>query len=96
MGNGLTPIQADDISNIERNRKRGVVSVDGISDTNTEQQILLSIDALAEDVRSLRTESKRRFDRLESDVKEIKGRFDGVESDIREIKETLLQMNGRR
>ena len=46
--------------------------MDGISDTNTEEQILLSIDVLAEDVRSLRMDFKRRFDRLDSDIKEIK------------------------
>ena len=73
--------------------------MDGISDTNTEQQILLSIDVLVEDVRSFRRNVKDVQDslgRVETDVKEIKGRFDGVESDIREIEETLLKMNGLR
>ena len=76
--------------------------MDGVSDTNTEEQILLCIDVLKDDVRSLRTvirdveaEVKQRFDRVESDIKavraEAKQRFDGVESDIKEIRAEAKQ-----
>ena len=56
----------------------------GISDTNTEEQILRSIDVLKEVVLSTR-----------KNVKDVNQQFDRVESDIGEIKETLREMIGR-
>ena len=63
----------------------------GISDTNTEEQILRSIDVLKEVVLSTRKDVKdvnQRFDRVEADIEEIR-------NDIGEIKETLREMIGR-
>lgn len=56
----------------------------GISDTNTEEQILRSIDVLKDVVLSTR-----------NDVKEVNQRLDRVEADIGEIKETLREISGR-
>ncbi len=81
----------------------------GISDTNTEEQILRSIDVLKDVVLSTRNDVKevnQRFDRVEADIGEIRNdigevrtevsqRFDRVEADIGEIKETLREISGR-
>ncbi len=78
----------------------------GISDTNTEEQILRSIDVLKEVVLSTRKDVKnvnQRFDRVESDIeavrKEIKEvrtdvnqRFDRIESDIGEIRKEIKEV----
>ncbi|MDE2824825.1 MAG: hypothetical protein OXI89_01050, partial [Gemmatimonadota bacterium] len=69
----------------------------GISDTNTEEQILRSIDVLKEVVLSSRKETNQRFERVESDIKDIRvemkafrtdtnQRFERVESDIKGIR----------
>ena len=63
--------------------------MDGISDTNTEEQILLCIDVLTDDVRSLRTDVKDaqvRLGRVETDVKDVQVRLGRVETDVKEIK----------
>ena len=60
----------------------------GISDTNTEEQILRSLDVLKDFVLSSCEETKQHFKRVESDIKEFR-------NDIKEIKESLREMNGR-
>lgn len=72
----------------------------GISDTNTEEQILRSIDVLKEVVLSSRKETKQRFERVEADIKDVRTemkafrtdvnqRFERVESDIGEIRNDI-------
>ena len=77
--------------------------MDGISDTNTEEQILLCIDVLTDDVRSLRTDVKEvqcrlgrvetdvrnRFDLIEADVKDVQGRLGRVETDVKDVQVRL-------
>ncbi|MYK98376.1 MAG: hypothetical protein F4014_06060, partial [Gemmatimonadetes bacterium] len=69
----------------------------GISDTNTEEQILRSIDVLKEVVLSSRKETNQRFERVESDIKgirvemkafrtDVNQRFELIESDIKGIR----------
>ena len=73
--------------------------MDGISDTNTEEQILLCIDVLTDDVRLLRTDVKEvqcrlgrfetdvrnRFDLIEADVKDVQCRLGRVETDVKDV-----------
>ena len=77
--------------------------MDGVSDTNTEEQILLCIDVLTDDVRSLRTDVKEvqcrlgrfetdvrnRFDLIEADVKDVQGRLGRVETDVKDVQVRL-------
>ena len=78
----------------------------GISDTNTEEQILRSIDVLKEVVLSTEKDVKginQRFDRVEADIEafrtEVNQRFERVEADIgeirKEIKEVRTDVNQR-
>ena len=70
----------------------------GISDTNTEEQILRSIDVLKDVVLSTRNDVKevnQRLDRVEADVGEIRNEIKEVRNDIGEIKETLREISGR-
>lgn len=60
----------------------------GISDTNTEEQILRSLDVLKDVVLSSRTDTKHRFERVEADIREVR-------NDIKEIKEILREINSR-
>lgn len=75
-----------------------VVMLKGISDTNTEEQILRSIDVLKDLVLTTGKDANQRFEHIESDIKEFRSdvnqRFERVESDIGEIKELLREMNG--
>lgn len=77
---------------------REVVMLKGISDTNTEEQILRSIDVLKDVVLSTRNDVKevnQRLDRVEADVGEIRNEIKEVRNDIGEIKETLREISGR-
>ena len=67
----------------------------GISDTNTEEQILRSIDVLKEVVLSSRKETNQRFELVEADIGEIRNDIGEIRNDIGEIKETLREMSGR-
>lgn len=70
----------------------------GISDTNTEEQILRSIDVLKDVVLSTRNDVKevnQRLDRVEADIGEIRNEIKEVRNDIGEIKETLREISGR-
>ena len=73
-----------------------VVMLKGISDTNTEEQILRSIDVLKDLVLSSRTDANQRFDRVESEFgefrTEVNQRFEHVESDIGEIRNDIKEV----